>query len=41
VENDAINGLAMIKYFAVIAAWIGDKDLACEQLRSPHVCLVR
>ncbi|MGE5214982.1 MAG: protein kinase domain-containing protein, partial [Nitrospirota bacterium] len=32
VENDAINGLAMIKYFAVIAAWIGDKDLACEQL---------
>ncbi|HTH19593.1 MAG TPA: hypothetical protein VL912_05895, partial [Candidatus Udaeobacter sp.] len=32
VENDAINGLAMIKYFAVIAAWVGDKDLACEQL---------
>src|SRR5262249_57084744 len=32
VDNDAINGLAMIKYFAVIAAWIGYKDVACEQL---------
>ena len=32
VEKDAINGIAMIKYFAMIAAWVGDKDLACEQL---------
>jgi TolB-like protein len=24
----------MIKYFAMIAAWVGDKDLACEQLAS-------
>jgi serine/threonine-protein kinase len=32
VDKDAINGLAMIKYLAVIAAWVGDKDLACEQL---------
>jgi TolB-like protein/Flp pilus assembly protein TadD len=32
VEKDAINGIAMIKYVAMIAAWIGDKDLACEQL---------
>jgi serine/threonine-protein kinase len=32
VEKDAINGVAMIKYFAMIAAWAGDKDLACEQL---------
>ena len=32
VEKDAINGVAMIKYLAMIAAWIGDKDLACEQL---------
>jgi hypothetical protein len=22
----------MITYFAIIAAWVGDKDLACEQL---------
>ena len=22
----------MVKYFAMIAAWVGDKDLACEQL---------
>jgi TolB-like protein/class 3 adenylate cyclase/Tfp pilus assembly protein PilF len=32
LEKDAINGAAMIKYLAMIAAWIGDKDLACEQL---------
>jgi hypothetical protein len=32
VEKDAINGPAMIKYFAIIAAWVGEKDLACEQL---------
>jgi serine/threonine protein kinase len=34
VEKDSINGLVMIKYFAMIAAWVGDKDLACEQLAS-------
>ena len=22
----------MLEYFAMIAAWIGDRDLACEQL---------
>ena len=32
VEKDAINGVAMIKYLAMIAAWVGDKDLAYEQL---------
>ena len=32
VEKDAIRGPAMIKYLAMIAAWAGDKDLACEQL---------
>ena len=32
VEKDAINGPRMIAYFAMIAAWVGDKDLACEQL---------
>jgi serine/threonine protein kinase/Flp pilus assembly protein TadD len=32
VEKDPINGIAMIKYLALIAAWVGDKDLACEQL---------
>jgi TolB-like protein/Tfp pilus assembly protein PilF/predicted Ser/Thr protein kinase len=32
VEKDSINGMRMIEYFAIIAAWIGDKDLACEQL---------
>jgi serine/threonine-protein kinase len=32
VEKDALNGPLMITYFAMIAAWAGDKDLACEQL---------
>jgi tetratricopeptide (TPR) repeat protein len=32
VEKDAINGPAMIKYLAIIAAWVGNNDLACEQL---------
>src|SRR5207247_7881911 len=32
VEKDSINGIAMIKYLAMIAAWVGDNDLACEQL---------
>src|SRR5436190_23936626 len=32
VERDSINGLHMIEYFAMIAAWVGEKDLACEQL---------
>jgi TolB-like protein/class 3 adenylate cyclase/Tfp pilus assembly protein PilF len=31
-EKDAINGVAMTKYLAMIAAWAGDRDLACEQL---------
>src|SRR6266542_1060987 len=34
VEKDSMNGTAMIKYLAMIAAWIGDNDLACEQLAS-------
>jgi serine/threonine-protein kinase len=32
VEKDSINGLHMIVNFAMIAAWVGEKDLACEQL---------
>jgi len=32
VEKDAINGTSMIRSLANIAAWVGDKDLACEQL---------
>jgi len=34
VEKDAMEGPAMIKYLAMIAAWVGNKDLACEQLAS-------
>ena len=32
VEKDAFRGNALIKYLAMIAAWVGDNDLACEQL---------
>jgi TolB-like protein/DNA-binding winged helix-turn-helix (wHTH) protein/Tfp pilus assembly protein PilF len=32
VEKDAINGTRMIASLANIAAWVGDKELACEQL---------
>jgi serine/threonine-protein kinase len=32
VEKDAMDGSAMIEYLAMIAAWVGDHDLACEQL---------
>jgi serine/threonine-protein kinase len=32
VTKDSINGVHMIEFFAVIAAWVGEKDLACEQL---------
>jgi tetratricopeptide (TPR) repeat protein len=32
VEKDSVNGFHMIEHLAVIAAWVGEKDLACEQL---------
>src|SRR6059058_417145 len=34
VEKDSMNGANMVRYLAIIAAWVGDKDLACEQLAS-------
>jgi tetratricopeptide (TPR) repeat protein len=32
MDKDSINGAHMIEYFAIIAAWVGEKDLAIEQL---------
>jgi TolB-like protein/class 3 adenylate cyclase len=32
VKKDSINGQLMITYLAMIAEWVGDKDLACQQL---------
>jgi serine/threonine-protein kinase len=32
VEKDALNGSGIAFYFAMIAAWTGEKDLACQQL---------
>ena len=31
-QKDALDGSATVKYLAIIAAWVGDKDLAYEQL---------
>jgi hypothetical protein len=32
VSKDATNGAEILQYVAIIAAWVGDKDLALEQL---------
>jgi TolB-like protein/class 3 adenylate cyclase/Flp pilus assembly protein TadD len=32
VEKDSVSGPAVIQYLAIIAAWVGEKDLALEQL---------
>lgn len=32
MEKDFTNGVHMIEHLAIIAAWVGEKDLACEQL---------
>ena len=32
VANDSINGERLLVYFTIIAAWVGEKDLALEQL---------
>jgi serine/threonine-protein kinase len=34
VEKDALQGVCWVEYLAIIAAWVGDKDLAFEQLES-------
>jgi hypothetical protein len=31
IAKDAVNGIHMTDFLAIIAAWIGDKDLACQQ----------
>jgi TolB-like protein/Tfp pilus assembly protein PilF len=38
VEKDPVNGMVMIKYLAMIAAWVGEKDLACEELATAVRC---
>lgn len=32
VQKDSTNGAHMIEFFAITAAWVGEKDLACEHL---------
>ena len=38
VEKDPVNGPIMIEHLAIIAAWVGEKDLACEQLANAVNC---
>ncbi len=32
VTKDSVNGAHIIQFLAITAAWVGEKDLACEQL---------
>jgi tetratricopeptide (TPR) repeat protein len=32
IESDAIDGTYLVKYLAAIAAWVGEKDIACHEL---------
>jgi TolB-like protein/Tfp pilus assembly protein PilF len=32
MQKDVIDGKLLVKYLAIIAAWVGERDLACEQL---------
>jgi serine/threonine-protein kinase len=32
MEKDSINGSHMIEFYAITAAWVGEKDLACDKL---------
>jgi TolB-like protein/class 3 adenylate cyclase len=35
LEKDALNGLDMIHYSGIVAAWVGEKDLALQNLAKP------
>ncbi len=34
IEKDPVLGVSLVEHLAMIAAWVGDKDLAFEQLES-------
>jgi hypothetical protein len=44
VEKDLINGSRVLQYFAITAAWAGEKELALQQLeaglRAPVASLI-
>ena len=37
ITKDALSGSGIVLYFAMIAAWVGEKDLACEQLARARI----
>lgn len=32
IAKDSVNGMRIMEHFAIIAAWVGEKHLACEEL---------
>jgi hypothetical protein len=34
VEKDVYDGSCVLQYFAITAAWVGDKELALQQLQT-------
>ena len=34
MEKDVYNGILVLQYFAITAAWAGDKELALQQLEA-------
>jgi len=44
IEKDVDNGSLVLQYFAITAAWAGDKELALQQLetglRAPNAAVV-
>ena len=34
IEKDVVNGSLVIQYFAITAAWAGDKELALQQVET-------
>ena len=38
MEKDPINGMVMIKYLAMIAAWVGEKISPANSLPLPSAC---
>jgi TolB-like protein/Flp pilus assembly protein TadD len=37
ITKDALSGSGIVLYFAMIAAWVGEKDLACDQLAKARI----
>ena len=41
LEKDVLNGRRVLQYFAITAAWAGEKELACSNWKRDCVLLLR